>query len=68
MAREADRVVVAKGKKITVFDMKTDPPDDRTLLVHLLGPTGHLRAPTVRQGSTLLVGFPEKEYALLFAH
>ncbi len=42
--------------------MKTNPPDDDTLAAHLLGPTGNLKAPTIRQGSTLLVGFSEEAY------
>lgn len=57
-----DKIVVAKGKKIASFDMKKSPPDDETLLAHLLGPTGNLRAPTVRKGKTLLVGFNEEAY------
>jgi hypothetical protein len=55
-------VVVGRGKKVVVFDMKKDPPDDDTLAAHLLGPTGFLRAPTVRRGKTLLVGFSEAAY------
>jgi arsenate reductase-like glutaredoxin family protein len=62
LARKADRVVVARGKKVVAFDMKRDPPDDETLLAHLLGPTGNLRAPTLRKGKTLLVGFSEEAY------
>lgn len=42
--------------------MKTDPPDDDTLAAHLLGPTGNLRAPTLRQGRTLYVGFHADAY------
>ena len=42
--------------------MKKDPPDDETLLAHLLGPTGNLRAPTLRRGKTLLVGFNDEAY------
>jgi hypothetical protein len=57
LARRADRVIVARGKKIVTFDMKKAPPDDDTLAAHLLGPTGNLRAPTLRLGKTLLVGF-----------
>lgn len=53
---------MAKGKKIVSFDMKTDPPNDETLLAHLLGPTGNLRAPTIRKGNTLLVGFSDEAY------
>jgi hypothetical protein len=54
--------VVARGKKVVVFDMKHDPPDDDTLAAHLLGPTGNLKAPTLRTGDTLLVGFGEEAY------
>jgi arsenate reductase-like glutaredoxin family protein len=62
LAKSATRVVVAKGKSVVSFDMKSDPPDDETLLAHLLGPTGNLRAPTLRKGGTLLVGFSESAY------
>jgi hypothetical protein len=53
---------VARGKKLVEFDMKRDPPEDDTLLEHMLGPTGNLRAPTVRRGKTLLVGFSDQAY------
>jgi arsenate reductase-like glutaredoxin family protein len=66
LARQSKRVIVAKGKKVLSFDMKKNPPDDETLLKHLLGPTGNLRAPTVRKDKTLLVGFNEEEFAPLF--
>ena len=62
MAREASRIVVAKGKKVVTFDMKRDPPDDETLLKHIIGPSGKLRAPVIRRGSTLLIGFAEEEF------
>lgn len=66
LAREARTVIVAKGKKIVTFDMKTAPPDEATLLAALLGPTGNLRAPTLRRGTTLLVGFSEEAYTRIF--
>jgi hypothetical protein len=62
LARSVDRVVAGKGKKVVTFDMKADPPDDATLLAHLLGPTGNLRAPTLRKGRTLVVGFNPEAY------
>ena len=55
-------MIVGRGKKVVVFDMKNDPPDDETLLAHVLGPTGNLKAPTLRKGDTLLVGFSEEAY------
>lgn len=62
LARAASRVITARGKKVVIFDMKKDAPDDDTLLAHLLGPSGNLRAPAIRKGKTLLVGFNEEEY------
>ena len=55
-------VVVARGKKVVTFDMAA-PPDDDTLAAAMLGPTGNLKAPTLRVGGTLLVGFGEASYA-----
>ena len=63
LAKTADKIVVAKGKKVVSFDMKKDKPDDDTLAAHILGPTGNLRAPTLRRGKTLLIGFNEEAYA-----
>ena len=62
LAKAAAKVVAAKGKKIVAFDMKRDPPDEETLLGHMLGPTGNLRAPTIRKGKNLYVGFNEETY------
>ena len=65
LARTADRVVAGKGKKVVVFDMKEAPPDDALAAV-LLGPSGNLKAPTLRVGRTLLVGFSEAAYREVF--
>jgi arsenate reductase-like glutaredoxin family protein len=62
LAKEANKIIVAKGAKVVMFDMKKDPPDDATLLAHLIGPTGNLRAPAVVKGKTLLIGFNEEAY------
>ena len=68
LARQAERVVAMKGKKVVTLDMTAKPPpDDATLLAHLLGPTGNLRAPTVRKGKTLLVGFNRDVYKEMFS-
>lgn len=62
LAKTVDTIHVARGKKLVRFDMKKAPPDDATLLSHLLGPTGNLRAPTIRKGRTLYVGFNAEAY------
>jgi ABC-type arginine transport system ATPase subunit len=66
LARSVRRVVAARAKKVVVFDMTNDPPDDDTLASHLLGPSGNLKAPTLRIGETLLVGFGEEAYRQVF--
>lgn len=66
LARDMDKIYVAKGKRVTHVDMKTDRPDDNALAELLLGPTGNLRAPTLRIGSTLVVGFDEATYEKVF--
>lgn len=66
LARAAKRVVVGRGKKVVVLDMKQAPPDDE-LAALLLGPTGNLKAPTLRLGDTLLVGFSEEAYRQILA-
>lgn len=61
LAKKAKRIIVAKGKKVTTFDVKGKPSDEA--VDAMLGPTGNLRAPTLVSGKTLLVGFNEDEYA-----
>jgi hypothetical protein len=66
LARAAKRVVTGRGKSPVVFDMANDPPDDDMLAAAILGPTGNLKAPTLRVGDTLLVGFNEMAYHQVF--
>jgi arsenate reductase-like glutaredoxin family protein len=62
LAHQVDRIIVSRGKKTVTFDMKRARPDAENLLAHLLGPTGNLRAPAIRCGKTLLVGFSAESY------
>jgi hypothetical protein len=57
-----EQVIAARGPKVVVFNMNEHPPDETTLLRHLLGPTGNLRAPAMRMGKTLLIGFHPAEF------
>jgi arsenate reductase-like glutaredoxin family protein len=63
VARDVDQIYVARGKKVIQIDLKASRPGRAELLALLLGPTGGLRAPTLRMGRTLLVGFSEEAYA-----
>jgi arsenate reductase-like glutaredoxin family protein len=63
LVREVDEIYASKGKQVVHLDLRKEKPDKATLLGLLLGPTGNLRAPTLRKGRTLLVGFDEASYA-----
>ena len=60
-----EEIYAAKGKRIVHVDLRKDKRDRTALLGLLLGPTGKLRAPTLRKGRTLLVGFDEATYRLV---
>lgn len=62
MAANVSKIVVARGATVVTIEMTSERPDDQTLAAHLLGPSGNLRAPTIRKGQTLLVGFNDKQY------
>jgi hypothetical protein len=62
LLREVDELYACKGTRLVHFDLTKEKPDRQTLLGTLLGPTGNLRAPTLRVGRTLLVGFDEETY------
>jgi hypothetical protein len=57
----AREIVIAKGKTFQVFDPTRDSKE--AILAQALGRTGNLRAPTLRIGDRLLVGFSEGLYA-----
>ena len=64
MAKAASRVVVAKGKKISEF--KPGGKASKEVVEAMLGPTGNLRAPCLKVGKTVLVGFNDDVYADVF--
>jgi arsenate reductase-like glutaredoxin family protein len=52
-------VIVAKGKKVSEF---AGGKASKEVVEAMLGPTGNLRAPTIRRGKTVLVGFNEEVF------
>jgi hypothetical protein len=59
-AVETVRVVAAKGKRVEEF--KPGGKASQQVVGALLGPTGNLRAPCIRVGRTILVGFDESTF------
>ena len=62
LAKASSTVLITRGKKLMRFDMKRNAPADKELLELMLGRSGTLRAPTLRRGKTLLVGYSADAY------
>ena len=60
LIKDAKKIYVAKGKKLDEFPGGSAKKE---IVEKMLGATGNLRAPTIRVGKTLLVGFNEEVYA-----
>lgn len=63
MARQARRLIAAKGKRVTTVEVTAKTPSDDELAALMLGPTGNLRAPAMRVGQTLLIGYNDHVFA-----
>ena len=66
MLADVDELYSSKGKRVTHIDLKKHKPSNEELLSLILGPTGNLRAPTLRTGRTLLIGFDRETYDRFF--
>ena len=66
LVSQAHQLYVTKGSKVIHVDLKKQRPDDETLLGLLIGPSGTLRAPTLKIGKTLVVGFDQATYEHVF--
>src|SRR5262245_24717109 len=65
LLKDVDELYAAKGRRVVHLDLKRAKPPRAELLGLLLGPTGNLRAPTLRKGRTLVVGFDDATYKRL---
>ncbi len=64
LLKEAKTIVTFRGKKSHEWDPKKE--DKEPILKHATGRTGNLRAPTIRLGNNLLIGFNEEGYQAWF--
>ena len=60
MVNEVSQIRVAKGKRTLTFDPQRD--DQEEILKSILGRSSTLRAPTLRIGSDLIVGYNDDLY------
>ncbi len=61
-----DEIYSMKGKKFIHLRLAKDKPSQEEVNAAILGPYGTLRAPALRKGRTLIVGFDEATYDKLF--
>ena len=60
LLNNAKTITTAKGKKVQRWDPKVD--DKTTILHHVIGPSGNLRAPTYRIDDEFVIGFNSELY------
>ena len=60
---EAKQITIAKGKKLDVFEGGAATDE---IVTKMLGSTGNLRAPTIKVGERVVVGFNEDVYRDVF--
>lgn len=66
LVKQIDEIYATKGRQVFHLNLKKDRPDEETLINLLIGRTGNLRAPVIRKGRTLIVGFDQATYKQLF--
>jgi len=59
---EVDQIYSTRGRTVEHLDLKRDKPSKAEIRRAIIGPSGNLRAPAVRLGRTLLIGFEEGMY------
>ena len=64
MLKSVNKLIAMKGKKVAEFDVRSRVGKDA--VDAMLGPTGNMRAPTVKVGKSLLVGFNEEVFQQTF--
>ena len=65
LVKQVNKIYASIGKKVIFFDLKQKQPD-RDELFKAICRNGKLRAPALRMGKILIVGFDEETYGRLF--
>ena len=63
LTQEVSEIIAAKGKKTVRYNLAKDKPSRNDLLAIMIGPSGNLRAPTLRKGKKLIIGFDPLAYS-----
>ena len=57
MVKDVDVLLVSKGRRFERYDLRRKDFDRGEMLARMVGPTGNLRAPTLRRDRLVVVGF-----------
>lgn len=60
-----DEIHAAKGKKVVHLDLRGGHVAKAEIVAAIIGPSGNLRAPALRRGRTLFVGFHDEAFPAL---
>lgn len=63
---DCDELIATKGTRVIRLNLKKERPEDSELMALMIGPSGKLRAPTLKVGRKLLIGFDAAAYAEVF--
>ena len=66
LARQASHLYIARGRTFRHVNMKSERLSNAELTGLVTGRSGTLRAPTLRRGKTLVVGYSDEMYGELF--
>jgi hypothetical protein len=61
LIRDVSTVHIGKGKKVLTYTPADDNREE--ILKAAIGPTGNLRAPAVRKGDRLYIGYTDQIYS-----
>ena len=64
LLKSVSRLIVAKGK--TVKEFAVEDLVSKDAVSAMLGPTGNLRAPAIRSGEIMMVGFNDEMFKVTF--
>ena len=62
----AKTLIASRGKSSVTFDLASRDLDPDAVAAKILGPAGTLRAPTLKVGKTVLVGYGEAAWTEFF--
>ena len=65
LVKQVNRIYASVGKRVVTFDLKKEKPSNAEIFKAVCR-NGKLRAPALRKGKTLIVGFNEETYSKLF--